>query len=106
MGTSAENERYYGNNREYHYKRNKVRRSRIRDFFRAYKDRPCADCRVKYPYYVMDLDHTDPGKKTITPSAIATQGWGEDRIKRELEHCDVVCSNCHRERTYGASSNQ
>ena len=33
------------------------RRARTKEYARALKDRPCADCGIKYPYYVMDLDH-------------------------------------------------
>ncbi len=28
-----------------------------REYLRAVKSRPCADCGVQYPYYVMDFDH-------------------------------------------------
>lgn len=33
------------------------RRAMVRDFIRKAKDRPCADCKAIYPYYVMDFDH-------------------------------------------------
>jgi hypothetical protein len=57
------------------------------------------DCGVKYPYYVLDLDHRDPSEKKFTPAALHKTGsW--DKMIKEIRKCDVVCSNCHRERTH------
>ena len=61
------------------------------------KDIPCADCGAKYPPYVMDFDHVK-GKKKFKVS-----DRGNLNLKfvlREVEKCDVVCSNCHRVRTH------
>ncbi len=35
-------------------------REETRVIVREAKSVPCADCGVKYPYYVMDFDHRDP----------------------------------------------
>jgi len=61
------------------------------------KDRPCADCGVKYPPYVMDFDHVR-GTKTsnLNLARYHSRSW----IDREVAKCDVVCANCHRERTH------
>ena len=56
------------------------------------------DCGVKYPYYVMQLDHRDPMTKNRKLSKL--QGWPLATIERELAKCDVVCANCHAERSY------
>ena len=66
---------------------------------RDVKDKPCKDCGVKYPYYVMQLDHRDPKRKCITPARIVSSGWSNKRILNEFDKCDVVCANCHAERT-------
>jgi hypothetical protein len=29
----------------------------------AAKDRPCADCQIRYPHYVMDFDHREGVEK-------------------------------------------
>lgn len=60
------------------------------------KDKPCIDCGIKYPCYVMDFDHIGTKTFNINNGKYA----GIKRIKEELKHCEVVCSNCHRERTY------
>lgn len=44
----------------------------------------------------LDFHHTDPLSKEISISKMAEQGWGRDRILKELEKCQVLCSNCHR----------
>ena len=64
---------------------------------RAAKDKACADCGTKYPYYVMDLDHVR-GIKTSPVSIMVL--CGTKRLLAEIAKCEVVCSNCHRERTH------
>lgn len=62
------------------------------------KDKPCADCGIKYPPYVMQFDHLDPQVKNFTigsGSSLRTE-----RILEEISKCEVVCANCHAERTY------
>lgn len=61
------------------------------------KSVPCMDCGNSYPWYVMDFDHVR-GKKTSNISAMRT--CNTPRLLEEIEKCDVVCSNCHRFRTY------
>lgn len=69
------------------------------ELVRKAKDVPCMDCGVKYPYYVMDFDHRDPADKLFTVSAKA-RFKSLSCIQTELAKCDVVCANCHRERTH------
>jgi hypothetical protein len=62
------------------------------------KSRACADCGIKYPYYVMDFDHREGEIKQYELNRIDRMSI--KAILREIEKCDVVCSNCHRVRTY------
>lgn len=64
------------------------------DEIRGLKEIPCADCKKRYPHYVMDFDHR--GDKTFKVSDRKSK---EERLV-EAKKCDVVCSNCHRERTH------
>jgi len=57
------------------------------------------DCGISYPYYVMDLDHRDPKSKHKSVSAMLR--YPIEKVVEEVAKCDVVCSNCHRERTWG-----
>ena len=90
-----------------HYHKNKgsyfasVRRRTIQlqTELRNAKDKPCADCGIKYPYYVMDFDHRDGVEKRGAMSRFLKR-HSRQALLEEIAKCDVVCSNCHRERTY------
>ena len=59
---------------------------------------PCMDCKVSYPYYMMDFDHVRGQKHSNVAELINT--LSKKRIDEEIAKCEVVCSNCHRARTY------
>lgn len=63
------------------------------------KSVPCTDCGISYPPYVMDFDHRDPITKRNQVSNLL--GCSRHVIQTEIDKCDVVCANCHRERTHG-----
>ena len=63
-----------------------------------YKDKPCADCQMFYPYYVMHFDHRDPSKKSFTIGNKTE--INKKKLIEEIKKCDVVCANCHSERTH------
>lgn len=73
-------------------------------FIRWLKSLPCFDCGRRYPPYVMDFDHVR-GEKRYTiggrrsderlPGVISLS-----KLQEEVMKCDVVCSNCHRIRTF------
>lgn len=77
-------------------------RARNRQLLERAKDVPCADCGVRYPSFVMDFDHVR-GEKRANVSQLAGIGASEPAILAEIAKCDVVCANCHRERTHGDS---
>lgn len=60
------------------------------------KSRPCADCRRRFPPAVMEFDHVR-GRK-IRPVA-NMKYYKLERLMKEIAKCDLVCSNCHAERT-------
>lgn len=73
-----------------------LRYARGRAIITAAKAVPCMDCGVSYPAHVMDLDHVR-GEKVGNLSKMALKT--PDTILAEIAKCDVVCANCHRERT-------
>jgi len=78
------------------YEREKYRR-RVA-FVNSLKKDPCLDCGKRYAPYVMDFDHR-PG--TTKVSAVGNMfGVSIERVLEEISKCDLVCSNCHRERTH------
>jgi hypothetical protein len=47
---------------------------------------------------MMDFDHRDPSTKGFTVSRMVGRATIE-AILAEIAKCDIVCANCHRERT-------
>jgi hypothetical protein len=94
--------RHYEKNRGQMIERSRLhkqkQRSKIGAMIRKAKDVPCVDCDVRYPYYVMDFDHVR-GKKTSNLSAMMHRAVALKTVQAEIDKCDVVCANCHRERT-------
>jgi hypothetical protein len=71
----------------------------LKKFVNDAKAVPCTDCKVQYPPYIMDFDHVRGVKrKNISTLVCAASSW--ETLLAELEKCDIVCSNCHREREY------
>lgn len=90
--------RHYLANKNKYMERNKKYRKEVKNFIKEIKESsPCIDCGVKYPYYVMDFDHLE-GKDFGINFLSATGRIAA--LKKELEKCELVCSNCHRKRTY------
>ena len=73
-------------------------RDKMRRFIEDCKNRPCRDCGIIYPHYVMDFDHVR-GSKDFNLSSAGFVRISLDRVALELMKCEVVCSNCHRKRT-------
>lgn len=80
--------------------RNEHRRAAIRRIIRGAKDRPCSDCGISYPTFVMDFDHRDQAQKRFNIGRDALGRCSERALMEEIEKCDVVCANCHRMRTH------
>jgi hypothetical protein len=61
--------------------------------------RGCADCGYNKHPAALDFDHLPGHVKRVNLSQM--NGWyGKAAIEAELAKCEVVCSNCHRIRTY------
>ena len=80
----------------------KTKRATNREIINARKNVPCADCGIKYPPHVMDFDHIVPrngDRKRIIP-LMANSRCTMEKLIEEMDKCEVVCANCHRERTW------
>jgi hypothetical protein len=64
------------------------------------KKKPCMDCGRLYPTYVMDFDHR-PGEVKLGSVSSLLGSAAPAQAVEETKKCDLVCSNCHRERTHG-----
>lgn len=71
----------------------------LADYIRQLKSKtPCFDCKISYPYYVMDFDHVRGVKHKNVSELIST--LSKKKIDAEIAKCEIVCSNCHRIRTH------
>jgi soluble cytochrome b562 len=97
----AASKRHYLANKVKYLERNKRYRRSIQGFVHTLKESSaCVDCKIKYPYYVMDFDHLGDKLDGVN-YLMATGRIGA--LKREIKKCEVVCANCHRKRTYQRS---
>ena len=94
---------WYARNREAHIARVRVATDRARarnaDILAAAKDRPCEDCGLRWPAWVLEFDHVR-GEKRNDVSKLAAWGAAAETLRAEIAKCEVVCANCHRERTH------
>lgn len=82
--------------KEYHRKYSNDKRALNLSIIRARKSVPCADCNQRFNHVAMDFDHRENKKFTISNNMTLNI----EKILKEINKCDVVCSNCHRVRTH------
>lgn len=88
---------HYKDNKQAHLDRNKASAEKRVQFTRGLKEKnPCLDCGKKYPHYIMEFDHRE-GKTLCVSSTVS---WSWKKMLAEIAKCDIVCSNCHAERTW------
>jgi hypothetical protein len=97
------------------YKRNRSkRRAKVKADRQSYGEwldslkegKRCLDCGQAYPSYVLEWDHLPDAVKTLVVSDTRRAAFSKKRILEELEGCELVCANCHRERTFGDRKGQ
>ena len=60
-----------------------------------YKGGKCERCGYdKYPD-VLEFHHRDPEQKEASWNKMRL--WGQTKLLTELDKCDILCANCHRE---------
>lgn len=80
--------------------RTKEYRTKVRKYIQEYKaGKRCADCKEDYPYWLLEFDHI--GKdKNFNISEFSEHSTSIETIKEEINKCELVCCNCHRNRTF------
>jgi hypothetical protein len=93
---------HYQNNKQYYRDRSllyqPVVKREVSEYVTRLKSRPCMDCKQIFHPCVMDFDHLRD--KYMDVSEMICRRHSLKNIKLEIEKCDIVCSNCHRIRTY------
>lgn len=84
-------------NKTYYDDKNKIALQRNRIFvFNYLKNHPCVVCGESDPI-VLDFDHLRD--KITNISNMVGALWCVQKIKEEIDKCQVLCANCHRRKT-------
>lgn len=108
LGCAKSTVAYYcgSNEKDNHIKRQRTKRSLLRRAIEEAKtDKNCMDCGVPYPPFILDFDHRPEEVKSFTISGnLNNLNYSMEQLKAEMLKCDIVCSNCHRFRTWSRKS--
>ena len=103
MCQSEHHSEHYQKNKGLYAQKKKDRRAALRDFVKSLKEQQgylCVDCGQVHPTWRLDFDHRPGEVKTLEVSKMPTAGLSTQRILDEVAKCDLVCANCHRDRTH------
>lgn len=85
--------KWYRENKDRQIRRQNDRKRELVDWAREHKT-VCNRCGFDNPIALV-FHHSDPSLKEISVSKAISNGWGKDRIIKEIAKCEVVCANCH-----------
>ena len=90
------NRTYYQKNKEKFRLRDTHYKAILRDYVWSVKtNNACVICGETHPA-TLDFHHRDPNSKIDTIAMMIVNGVALDKVKKEIEKCDIICSNCHR----------
>jgi hypothetical protein len=97
----SQDQRWHYRNREHNTQRTLDRRDRLRAAVYEYKrdHRRCQRCGEPEPA-CLEFHHRDPAEKKRTVSELISYGHALETVRAEIEKCDVLCANCHRNEHY------
>lgn len=87
-------QKHFQKNKEKYKEQLYARRKRNLEYvLEVKKNNPCS-CGESHPA-CLDFHHRNEKDKDKGISH-AVYYWGLERLKKEIEKCDVICANCHR----------
>jgi 5-methylcytosine-specific restriction endonuclease McrA len=88
--------RRYSDRREYLIQAVQKRRKKVRELSLEFLGGQCARCGYSRCIDALEIHHLEPFGKDFGISARGyTRSW--KKIRTELEKCELLCANCHRE---------
>ena len=100
-------ERYAGNTvcRPCRYKQEKEQRVKRSNFINSIKlergcENPYCQWKGEFTPRMLHFDHIDRSTKTEAIATMPTKTRSFKRISEEIAKCQVLCSNCHAEKSY------
>lgn len=92
--------KHYLDNKLQYSGRTKQYRLILRDEINKFKEAAgCTDCKIMYPYYVLQFDHLDGHTKSATINNLIRSST-RAAVLAEIEKCEIVCANCHAARSF------
>ena len=90
---------YEKEGKDWHRNDQSKRRAELGEWVDTFKQKPCTDCGIQYAPYIMDFDHLPEFEKVWPIPVMVNKRLAKETILAEIAKCELVCSNCHRERT-------
>lgn len=82
-------------------KRKRDKRNNLRKMVSQIKsDAICADCKVNYPPHILQFDHLPERGEKVADITTLMMNSSKEAVLAEIRKCEIVCANCHWERTY------
>ena len=100
LSKKAAGKAWYERNKALTIQRTKHRRKEKDKYVLEYKlsNSICNDCKISWAPHQLDFDHVR-GIKKAGINQIVRNGTMKQLLE-EIQKCEIVCSNCHRHRTY------
>jgi hypothetical protein len=89
---------YYQQNKTKFLEYNRSHRRKLKEYLDSLKLK-CLRCPETH-IACLEFHHRDPKKKDISVALALQHGWSLERLKKEVEKCDLLCANCHRKLHY------
>lgn len=85
---------HYEKNKQYYYEKSKTQRDKNKNYVNSVKiGHSCERCNES-DIACLDFHHLNDKDETI--SELVNKGSSLAAIKKEIEKCIILCSNCHR----------
>lgn len=82
----------------------KIRRFRAKQAAIKYLGGKCQRCGFDKHSAALEFHHTDPKEKDFTLGNVGNKTWA--LLKKELDKCILLCSNCHKIEHHGGFSEE
>ena len=88
--------KHYAENKDKYKENQKRNKTRALDYIQSVKEKSrCQLCGNSNPI-VMEFHHRNPDEKKMAISNMAKNRYSNENIQKEMDKCDILCSNCHR----------
>lgn len=77
-----------------------TKRQTILKRYNKAKAESCLDCGIEYSPWIMQFDHRPDEQKIANVCKIAYSTLDIKKLNAEINKCNILCANCHANRTY------